>query len=138
MAANVLGIQTFIHPKGAGPFDGCGGGCAVATGVMGLAAFSSAGAACALTAGCGCPASIFIAGGLTSVVYEATSNPRAKGGQLACAFVFGPSIDAATAAISIASAGTSAAVAGSGQLAIGVVKSVGQSAGFTAAGKVLC
>lgn len=138
MAANVLGLQTFLHPKGAGPFEDCGGGCAVATGVMGIASFSSAGAACALTVGFGCPASILLAGGLTSVVYEATSNPNAKGGQLACAFVFGPSSNAAAAVISVASAGTSAAVAGSGKVAMAAVKSVGQSAGFTASGKVLC
>ena len=131
MAANVLGIQTFLHAKGAGPFDGCGWQCAVGTSVTGLFAFSLAGAACLGSIGLGCAAAGLVAGGLTSVVYEKTSNPSAKGGQLACAFFFGPSSNAATVTIGVASAGSSALAAASGTAVRAAANSVGVSVGQT-------
>jgi RHS repeat-associated protein len=138
MDVNVLGIQTFLHPKGAGPFDGCGWQCAVGTSITGVLAFSLAGAACLGSIGLGCAAAGLVASGLTSVVYEKTSNPNAKGGQLACAFLFGPSSNAATALIAIPAAATSAAVSATGEAAAATVKSLGGSAVQTGFGKVLC
>ena len=68
---------------------GVGRACAVAVGVTALATFSAGLAACALSAGFGCGAAMFVASGMTSVVFTATSRNNPSARQLACSAVFG-------------------------------------------------
>jgi len=93
-----------------GPFDGCGWQCAIATITTGVVSFGTAGAFCAgatvVTLGAAapgaCTAGWFAATGVTSVVYEATSRKGESVGDLACAFLFGPTNQVANIAITSA------------------------------------
>jgi len=107
-----------------GWFDGCNWKCAVATITTGLLAGGSAGAVCVFTLALGCAAATTAAIGTTSVVYESTSNPDASGGDLVCAFFFGPSNDAANVVSIVASGGLTAATQGAKEVVTGVAKDV--------------
>jgi len=110
--------------KDKGLFDGCGWKCAVATITTGILAGGTAGAVCVFTVGIGCGAATAAAVGTTSVVYEATSNPDADGGDLVCAFFFGPSNSNANVVAIVASGGLNAATQGTVSAVKGVVQDV--------------
>ncbi len=107
-------------PFGFDPFDGCGWACGLATGTTALLSGAAAGAVCLGSLGLGCGVATFAAGGLTSLVYEATSTD-ADGGDLVCSFFLGPTDPAAGFVITGGMAVHSAAAAGlSGSADIGV------------------
>jgi hypothetical protein len=118
----------FPAPVGPGLFEGCDWKCGTATVVTAGLGWTVTGGICSFTLGFGfgCGASATVTVGLTSVVYESTSNPGTESfGQLACAFVFGPSSSGGNAAMVVFSAGLGGATQGRTSAAASVAKDVG-------------